>query len=62
MRHSNQQQMVGDDLNNMNGEDVEHDPAVMNPITVGAMLSPSPQSLFEGIGGRKPARYFSFTE
>jgi hypothetical protein len=42
-----------------------HNPAVMNSISVGATLSPLPQNLidlWQGTGGRKPARFFSFSE
>ncbi len=46
-----------------------HNPTVMNSISADATLSPLPQNLIdlwqeyiEGIGGRKPARFFSFSE
>jgi hypothetical protein len=46
-----------------------NNPAVMNSISAGATLSPLPQNLIdlwqeyiEGIGGRKPVRFFSFSE
>jgi hypothetical protein len=46
-----------------------NNPALMNSISAGATLSPLPQNLIdlwqeyiEGIGGRKPVRFFSFSE
>ena len=61
--------LVGDSLTNAEGGNAEHDPAVMNSISARASLSPLPRNLFdlwqeyiEGIGGRKPARHFSFSE
>jgi hypothetical protein len=51
------------------GRDAANNPAVMNSISADATLSPLPQNLIdlwqeyiEGIGGRKPARFFSFSE
>jgi hypothetical protein len=70
----NQQQLqasmlVGDSPSNAEVGNAEHDPAVMNSISARASLSPLPRNLFdfwqeliEGIGGRKPARHFSFSE
>jgi hypothetical protein len=46
-----------------------HNPTVMNSISAGATLSPLPQNpidlwqdYIEGIGGRKPLSFFSFSE
>jgi hypothetical protein len=64
-----QTRLVGDSPNYGEGGGASHNPAGMNPISAGAILSPSPQNLFdlwqeyiEGIGGRKPARLSSFSE
>ena len=60
---------MGDSPSNAEDGDAAHDPAVMNSISARESLSPFPQSIFdlwqeytEGIGGRKPARHFSFSE
>jgi hypothetical protein len=46
------------------GGGASHNPAVMNSISAGATLSPLPQNLidlWQGTGGRKPARFFSIS-
>jgi hypothetical protein len=50
------------------GRGATNNPAVMNSISADATLSPLPQNLIdlwqehtEGIGGRKPLRFFSFS-
>jgi hypothetical protein len=56
--------LVGDNLTNAEGGNAEHEFHVCTSI-----LFPLPQNLFdlwqeyiEGIGGKKPARHFSFSE
>ena len=60
-----QARLVGDSPNYGEGGGALHNPAVMNSISAGATLSPLPQNLidlWQGTGGRKPARFFSFSE
>jgi hypothetical protein len=64
-----QARLVGDSPNYGEDGGASHNPAVMNSISAGATLSPLPLNLFdlwqeyiEGIGGRKPASFFSFSE
>ena len=41
--------LVGDGPSNADDRDAEHDPVLMNSISAGATLFPSPQSLMSGV-------------